>query len=146
MMALFRRNRVWWMGFSYGGKQVRRSTEVSEKKLAEKIYHKVMTQIAEGKWYEPEKGTDKTVKELLERYLRDHSAPNKAPKSHRSDKSASLHLSRAFGNLTLRELRPSLIAAHKAKRRTEGAAAKTINIELGILSNAFQLAVKEWEW
>jgi integrase len=58
----------------------------------------------------------------------------------------SLHLIRAFGNLTLRELRPSLIAAHKAKRRAEGAAAKTINIELGILSHAFQLAVKEWEW
>lgn len=145
-MALFRRNRVWWMGFSYCGKQVRRSTEVSDKKVAEKIYHKVMTQVAEGKWYEPEQGTHKTVKELLERYLRDHSAPNKAPTSHRSDKSVSLHLIRAFGDLTLRELRPSLIAAYKAKRRAEGAAAKTINIELGILSHAFQLAVKEWEW
>ncbi len=53
MMALFRRGQVWWMGFSYGGKQIRRSTEVSNKKLAEKIYHKVMTQIAEGKWYVP---------------------------------------------------------------------------------------------
>jgi len=145
-MALFRRNRVWWMGFSYCGKQVRRSTEVTDKKVAEKIYHKVMTQIAEGKWYEPARGADKTVKELLERYLQDHSAPNKAPKSHRSDRSVSLHLIRTFGDLTLRELRPSLIAAHKAKRRAEGAAAKTINIELGILSHAFQLAVKEWEW
>ena len=36
-MALFRRNRVWWMGFSYGGKQVRRSIEFSDKKPAEKI-------------------------------------------------------------------------------------------------------------
>ena len=38
-MALFRRGRVWWMGFPYHGKQVRRSTEVTDKKLAEKIYH-----------------------------------------------------------------------------------------------------------
>ena len=75
-MALFRRGRVWWMGFSYQGRQVRRSTEVTDKKLAEKIYHKVMVQIAEGKWYPPEAGADKTVKELLERYLTDHSAPN----------------------------------------------------------------------
>ncbi|MEP7150160.1 MAG: site-specific integrase [Nitrospira sp.] len=58
----------------------------------------------------------------------------------------SLPLIRAFGDLTLRELRPPFIAAHKAKRRAEGAAAKTINIELGILSHAFQFAVKEWEW
>lgn len=50
-MALFRRNRVWWMGFSYCGRQVRRSTEVTDKKVAEKIYHKVRCQIAEGKWY-----------------------------------------------------------------------------------------------
>ena len=145
-MALFRRGRVWWMGFSYHGKQVRRSTEVTDKKLAEKIYHKVMVQIAEGKWYPPEAGADKTVRELLERYLTDYSAPNKAPTTHHSDKSRAQHLIRAFGDLTLREMRPSLIAAHKSKRRTDGAAAKTINNELTLLSHAFQFAVKEWEW
>ncbi len=145
-MALFRRGRVWWMGFSYLGKQVRRSTEVTDKRLAEKIYHKVMVQIAEGKWYLPEAGTDKTVKELLERYLRDHSKPNKAPKTHLCDLSRVQHLIRAFGDLTLKEIRPSLIAAYKSKRRADGAAAKTINNELTLLGHAFQLAVKEWEW
>ncbi len=108
----------------------------------EKIYHKVMAQIAEGKWYVPERGGDKTVKELLEQYLRDHSATNKA----QNDKSVSLHLIRAFGDLTLKEVRPSLLAEHKAKRRAVGAAAKTINIELGLLSHAFQPTVKEREW
>ena len=43
-------------------------------------------------------------------------------------------------------MRPSLLAAHKSKRRAGGAAAKTINNELTLLSHAFQLAVKEWEW
>ena len=145
-MALFRRGRVWWMGFPYHGKQVRRSTEVTDKKLAERIYHKVMAQIAEGKWFPPEAGADKTVGELLERYLRDHSKPNKAPKTHLCDQSRAQHLIRAFGDLTLKEIRPSLIAAHKSKRRADGAAAKTINNELTLLSHAFQLAVKEWEW
>ena len=145
-MALFRRGRVWWMRFSYHGKQVRASTEVTDKKLAERIYHKVMAQIAEGKWFPPEAGADKTVRELLERYLRDHSAPNKAPTTHRCDQSRAQHLIRAFGDLTLKEIRPSLVAAHKSKRRAEGAAAKTINNELALLSHAFQFAVKEWEW
>ncbi|HEY5443393.1 MAG TPA: site-specific integrase, partial [Pyrinomonadaceae bacterium] len=35
---------------------------------------------------------------------------------------------------------------HKSKRRADGAAAKTINNELTLLGQAFQLAVKEWEW
>ena len=38
------------------------------------------------------------------------------------------------------------IAAYKATRRAEGAAAKTINHDLALLGHAFQLAVKEWEW
>lgn len=61
-------------GFPYGGKQVSRSTEVSDKKLVGKIYHKVMTQIAEGKWYVPVRGADRTVRELRERYRRAFSA------------------------------------------------------------------------
>ena len=145
-MALFRRGRVWWMNFSYQGRQVRRSTEVADKKLAEKIYHKVMVQIAEGKWFEPPAGADKTVKELLERYLADHSLPNRAPTTHKSDQSRAKQLMKVFGDLMLKEVRPSLLAAHKANRRAEGAAAKTINSELTLLGHAFQLAVKEWEW
>ena len=35
-----------------------------------------------GGLHESQRGTDKTVKELLERYLRDHAAPNNAPKSY----------------------------------------------------------------
>ncbi|MGZ9140597.1 MAG: tyrosine-type recombinase/integrase, partial [Nitrospira sp.] len=76
----------------------------------------------------------------------DHSAPNRAPTTHRGDISRAQHLIRAFGALTLKEVRPSLLAAHKSKRRAGGAAAKTINNELTLLSHAFQLAVKEWEW
>ena len=43
-------------------------------------------------------------------------------------------------------MRPALLAAYKATRRAEGAAAKTINHDLTLLGHAFQLAVKEWEW
>ena len=43
-------------------------------------------------------------------------------------------------------MRPALLAAYKATRRAEGAAAKTINHDLALLGHAFQLAVKEWEW
>ncbi|HSE58524.1 MAG TPA: site-specific integrase [Nitrospiraceae bacterium] len=145
-MALYKRGEVWWMRFSYQGKQVRRSTEVTDKKLAKRIYDKVLGQIAEGKWFERTVGEDKTVKQLLERYLTDHSARNKASMTYRRDKSLANHLLASFGDLTLVQVRPAFLAEYKARRRKEEASPKTINSELTLLSHAFELAMKEWEW
>ena len=124
------------MRLSYQGRSVRRSTDTTDKKLAGKIYHKVRVQLAEGQWFPPDAGDDKTVRDLLERYLREHSAPNKARTTHRCDQSRAQRLIRTFGDLTLKEMRPSLLAAYKATRRTEGAAAKTINHDLALLAVA----------
>lgn len=145
-MALFRRGQVWWMRFSYQGKQVRLSTEVTDRKLAERICHKVMGQVAENKWFERLPGENITVREMLERYLRDYSARNKAPGTHRRDKSLADHLMKAFGDLALTQVRPALLADYKAGRRSEGAAPKTLNDELTLLGHAYKLACKEWEW
>ncbi|MBI5234292.1 MAG: site-specific integrase [Deltaproteobacteria bacterium] len=145
-MGLYKRGQVWWMQLTYKGRLVRKSTEVSDKKLAEKIHAKAMTEIAEGKWLERPVGAEKTVKELLEKYMKEHSARNKALKSHIRDRSLSAHLNRCFGNLVLTDLSPRLISEYKAKRRDDGAAPNTVNNELRLLSHAFNLAVKEWEW
>ena len=145
-MALFKRGEVWWMRLTFQGRQIRRSTEVKDKKLAQRIYDKVVGQIAEGKWFERVPGEDKTVNELLDRYLRDHSKPNKAPLTHYRDQSLSAHLKDAFGSYTLVQVRPSLITEYKARRRAKGASPKSINNELTLLSHAFTLAMKEWEW
>ena len=127
----------------FQGKQIRRSTDATDKKLAEKIYHKVMVQLAECQWFPPDAGADKTVRDLLERYLREHSAPNKAPTTHRCDQSRAQRLIRTFGDLRLKDMHPARLAAYKATRRAEGAAAKTINHDLALLGHAFQLAVKD---
>jgi integrase len=145
-MALYRRGPVWWMRFSYQGRQMRRSTEVTNRKLAERIYGKVLGLIAEGKWFDRPPGQDKTVTDLLERYLRDHSAPNKAATTHRRDKSLAAHLIRAFGGVRLDHLRPSQLADYKTSRRVVGAAPKTVNDELTLLGHAYKLALLEWEW
>ena len=42
-MGLYKRGQVWWMRFTYKGKQHRVPTETKDKKLAEKIHRKVMT-------------------------------------------------------------------------------------------------------
>ncbi len=145
-MGLYRRGRAWWMSFTYKGKQYRKPTETNNKKLAEKIYFKVKTQIAEGKWLEKPIGAEKTVRELLDKYLREHSARNKAPKTYLRDQSLAKHLNDAFGDCLLTDLNARAIAEYKVKRRDEGLAANTVNNELRLLSHAFNLAIREWEW
>jgi hypothetical protein len=40
-MGLLKRNKVWWMSFMYQGRQVRRTTGTTDKRLAESILCKV---------------------------------------------------------------------------------------------------------
>jgi integrase len=145
-MGLFKRGQTWWMKFTYKGRQFKRSTETIDKKLAERIYHKILGEIAEGKWFERLPGEDKTFREMIEKYLREYSARNKAPKSHIRDRSLANHLLQYFGDLTLTEITPKLIATFKTKRREEGAAPKTVNNELILMGHAFNIAIREWEW
>jgi integrase len=146
MMGLYKRGQAWWMRFTYNGKQIRRPTETTDKKLAERIYNKVMGQIAEGKWFEKPIGSDKTVRDLLNKYLAEYSARNNTPKTQERDKITVKTFNRFFGDVTLTAISPKDIASYKELRRREGIAPSTINRELGLLGHAFNLAVKEWEW
>ncbi len=77
-MGLFKRGQTWWISFSHNGKQVRHSTETGNEELAKKIYYKVMTEVAEGKWLDKLPGSKETFKEMMEKYMDEHSKPNKA--------------------------------------------------------------------
>src|SRR3989304_5413119 len=89
-MALFKRGSVWWMRVSYNGKQRRKSTGTADRKLAERIYHKLLGDIAEGKWFEKLPGEEKTFREMMDRYMAEHSIPKKA--SSEKDRSSLTHL------------------------------------------------------
>jgi integrase len=134
------------MEFTYKGRQIRKSTGTSNKKLAEKIYHKVLGEIAERRWFERLPGEEKTFTEMIAKYLKEHSARNKTPKSHDRDRQLANHLIRFFGDSILTEITPRSISEYKVKRRDEGASPRTINYELALMSHAFNLAIKEWEW
>ncbi len=143
-MGLFKRGSVWWMSFTYQGKQYRRTTETDDKNLAKRIYDKVKGEIAEGKWFEKLPGEDRTFKEMMEEYMAKHSKVKKA--SSERDRASILHLSPFFGEMRLVDIRPVSINEYKALRRVEGASPATINREVALAKHAFNLAVKEWEW
>ena len=68
-MGLVKRGEMWWMSFVYEGRQVRRSTGTSDKRLAEAILGKIRAQIVEGRFFEKPKEESHTFDELMERYL-----------------------------------------------------------------------------
>lgn len=145
-MGLYKRGSVWWMSFNFKGRQLRRSTETSNRKLAETVLAKVKNDLTEGRWFDIAEEKKRVFREMVERYLREHSSLRKAPRSHVRDVSASRHILPVFGDLLLTDITPKKIAEYKGKRRLDGAKPATINKELGLIRHAFNLAIKEWEW
>ena len=144
-MGLVKRGKIWWMNFTYDGRRVRRSTDTSDKRLAEAILAKVRVQIVEGKFFENPRLEDHTFEEMMGRYMRECSVA-KSPKSATRDRGSLNHLLPLFGDMVLNEITPKLLARYKTQRRLEQAAPATINKELQLVRHAFNLAAREWEW
>ena len=143
-MGLYKRGRLWWVRFSYDGRQIRRSAKTDNKKKAEDFYCLLRREIVEGRWIERLPGERKRFREMMEKYMKEHSIPTKA--SSERDKSSLTHLLPFFGNYYLKQITPKAINEYKNQRRIEGASPSTINRELALMKHAFNLAIKEWEW
>jgi len=145
-MGLYKRGTVWWMSFSHNGEQVRRSTETEDRKLAIRIFDKLKGDIAEGKWFEMLPGENYTFGDLMKKYLEEYSSVNKAKTSYTRDKSLAAHLLTSFKDEYLLDITPAMISDYKVQRRRDGAAPRTINYELTLMSHAYNIAIGEWEW
>jgi len=142
-MGLYRRHKVWWMRFNYHGQQVRRSTDTTERRLAEAILAKITVDIVEGRYFEKREEQERTFAELMDRYLKEHAVKQM---SKRSFNGYTKNLLPFFKGYTLAQITPKRIVAYKAKRYADGVAPATINRELACMKKAFNLAIREWEW
>ena len=139
------RGQIWWISVTVNGRQLQFSTQTTDYKTALKIYYKIVNGIAEGNWFEKLVGEYKTVRELLEKYLKEVS-PRKAPSTRTRDKSLAANLIRIIGTHKLTKTSPQIISDFKKTRRQEGAAPQTVNHELALLRHAFNVASNEWQW
>lgn len=84
-------------------------------------------------------------RDLAKQYL-EYSEVNKAEKTYREDMwRINAHFLPFFGSHKLAAINGQLVERYKAKRLRDGVSARTINIELQLLSVMFALAVK-WEY
>lgn len=145
-MGIYKRkdSPYFWMSFCVNNKQYQRSTQTSDKRLAEAIYAKVVTQIVEGKWFETDNAKKHTFDEMMERYL----AYAKMRRTHRSYVNTCIyvkHLTEVFGGLTLDQITPALISQYRDER-LKIRSPQTVKHEINCLSHAFTVAMKEWDW
>ncbi len=145
-MGLYKRNssQFYWMSFRINGRRTFESTETTNKKLAEKIYAKRLTEITEGKWFANE-ARKRRFEELRERYMTEHSKVHKAPNSFIRDVGVFKCLSRIFNGLMLADITPAKISDYKSQRIKDGVKPATILRELSVMRHSLNLAV-QWEW
>ena len=136
---------VWWTCIRHEGRKIQKSLETTDRKLAKSIEAKIRTEIVEGKYLEKQIGSKKTFNDMMEKFMKEY-APTVSENTQNAYTYYLKNLSRFFGNPVLTSVTPKSIAPYKAYRRDKGASPSTINRELYMLSKAFNLALKEWEW
>jgi integrase len=146
-MGIYKRkdSQFWWMSFIVNSKPYRESTGTKDKRLAEAIHGKVLTKIVEGKWFGINPAKAYTFDELMERFMREH-APRREENTQKTYKVSLKNLTKFFSVMPLSEITPKTISAYMEKRLKEGIKPASVNSEFSMLSTAFTLAVKEWEW
>ena len=142
---MFKRSGVWWTCIRHNGKKIQKSLETSDRKLAKAIEAKVRTEIVEGKYFGKTIGNKKSFRDMMDRFMAEH-APKVSDSMQRAYSSYLKNLSLFLGDTKLIAISPIMISEYKVVRNEAGAKPSTINRELSMLSTAFNLAVKKWEW
>ena len=148
-MGLYKRkdSKVWWISFTVNGRQYHRSTGATDKRLAKAIMAKIKTQIAEGKWFDVDDAKRYAFDELMGKYISHYSKINKAESTYSKDKSMlENHLKPYFSGMTLQEISSAEIIKYKNDRLENGASQSSVGNELGLLRNAFKVAICEFNW
>ena len=137
-MAVYKRGGVWWYEFTFAGRRIRESAGTTRKTLAlkgEERRHLELERASVGLPSEAAGERIRSVSEVLKEYGQAY------PVNHRSKsilvvENRSVHLDRLMGSVLLVDLTPQRVTEYMSARQKEDASARTINMELQVLSRA----------
>ncbi len=138
-MGVFKRGKNWHIDFYANGRRIRQKIGPS-KKLAERVLHKLKTEVVENKYLDVRKKKKVKFETLAEQYIR-YAKVNK--RSWDRDEISLKSMLRSFSGKYIYEINPQLIEEYKADR-TKVVASATVNRELACLKHMLNKAV-EWE-
>jgi integrase len=145
-MGLYKRkdSQKYWMSYKVDYKRYSESTGTANKKLAEQIYAKRLTDAIKGKWFNKTSIPDITMAEVLDRYMKEVS-PNLAPSTHFRNSQVIKTFKAFFGDTLLKDVSSSVVSKFKAARLEKQYSKDTILKELNVLRRVFSIAIHEWE-
>jgi integrase len=136
-MGLYRRGKIYWFTICYQGRRMQATLKTENKKLAEKLYAKTLTDIIEGRYFEATEARTRTFGEMSKKYLEKH--------AHSRDDYTIKPLTEFFGERTLAQITTPLVAEYQDDRLEEVKEA-TVYQELSLLRRMFNIARKRWRW
>lgn len=127
---LYRRGKVWWYKFKFGGRLFQESTKSTSKDLARRAELKRRRELDEGFHGLRKREAPQPLKVAADAWLA-MKKPTLAPKSYSIEKTNLGHLLPVLGQRLLTDLDAGDISRYQQARLKEGAAPKTVNLEVG---------------
>lgn len=139
-MALYKRNKIYWVDINHNGSRIQRSTGTNDKIAAQQFHDKIKMDL----WHQAKLGEKpkKTWIEAVIRWVNESSHK----RSLADDKTHLRWLSPFLKDKTLDEIDRDLIDKIAAKKAETGVAVATVNRMLAVIRSILNRAVHEWEW
>ena len=131
-MSLYRRGDLWWYKFRFAGQVIRESSKSGSKTVAKEAEHARRRQLEDGYNGIVRREKVQTFPIAAKRWL-DSRLTHIAPKTADLYELAIDHLKKHFGGLLLSEISAADIASYQGKRTGNGAAGRTVNLEVSVL-------------
>ena len=137
-MAVFKRGKVWWYEFIFAGRRIRESAKTSRKTIAiesERNRRLELEKTLAGMPAAKRESRINSVSDMIKPYLASYSI-NHREQSVLFTHGRLAHVMRLLGGVLLPDLTEQAIRQYIRTRLDEGAAGRTINMEVGELSRA----------
>jgi len=136
--TVYRRGRIWWIGYVVDGQQHCESTGATNKRLAQNILNLRIAEIIEGRYRLPKSNPPK-LNEWAAQFLETVPHPN----TKRTYKSCINLLNQFFGPIPLSQISAERIEQYKGTRTKAGAGPAIINRNLAVLRRMLKLAARQ---
>jgi len=129
-MSLYKRGGVWWYKFRFAGQAIRESSKSNSRTLARSAEHARRRELENGFNRIERQRAAQLFSVAAETWLSGKEA-HLAPRSVAIERANLKHLKPFFGKMLLCDIRGEEVARYQAARLQEGAAPKTVNLEVG---------------
>jgi integrase len=136
-MGLTLRGKFYWYRKTIDGKRIQVPLKTGNKKIAEKLAAKILTDSVEGRYFEKVKAKEITFNQMVDKFMK------KYGKSRHE--TSLVHMLPVFGNLVLAEITTEKISDY-IDERLKIVKPATVYQEFAMMRRMFNVARREWKW